>query len=345
VQDPGARITKFLTDVLPQQHGGAGEAWIVAIAIIIGAVLGLMYGLYWLLLKKPAQAILYVYKLINKQKDDSRFLMYILIILSMKPGLTDEKKEEITKLWSNLVGHLVSTKRMYLVSYYGLILRFLTGGDGKVERGLLPVFVIAAAEDIETPDKTSNKKLTVYYSNLYKFPCYPSKMYALSHEAAGFRMMAAEIQLHMAYHAHRCIKLIAIPDYVYEPQGFVIDKMARRTSQVALFKKMLIEKDMSELLNKLVSIAKEEPDYKRLSDDETFDFDQILSTDVNILNEGFRIHNKYYKFDLYIEPRVRGGARKQNKKLSPYNIFVSKHRRAGKSMKEVGALWQKTKQL
>ena len=84
---------------------------------------------------------------------------------------------------------------------------------------------------------------------------------------------------------------------------------------MTLFTKMLAEEKMSELLNKLVDIAEEESDYHRLGDDETFDFDQILSTDVNILNEGFRINNIYYNFDFYIEPRVRGGARKQNKKL------------------------------
>lgn len=31
------------------------------------------------------------------------------------------------------------------------------------------------------------------------------------------------------------------------------------------------------------------------------------------------------------------------KKRSPYQAFVSKHRKAGKSMKEIGAMWKKTK--
>tara|TARA_A100001201_G_scaffold135211_2_gene123335 strand:- start:530 stop:826 length:297 start_codon:yes stop_codon:yes gene_type:complete len=31
------------------------------------------------------------------------------------------------------------------------------------------------------------------------------------------------------------------------------------------------------------------------------------------------------------------------KKRSPYQAFVSKHRKAGKSMKEIGAMWRKTK--
>ena len=31
------------------------------------------------------------------------------------------------------------------------------------------------------------------------------------------------------------------------------------------------------------------------------------------------------------------------KKRSPYNMFMAKHRKAGKSMKEIGAMWRKTK--
>tara|TARA_R100000734_G_C3316470_1_gene108981 strand:- start:996 stop:1292 length:297 start_codon:yes stop_codon:yes gene_type:complete len=31
------------------------------------------------------------------------------------------------------------------------------------------------------------------------------------------------------------------------------------------------------------------------------------------------------------------------KKRSPYQAFVSKHRKAGKTMKEIGAMWRKTK--
>jgi len=31
------------------------------------------------------------------------------------------------------------------------------------------------------------------------------------------------------------------------------------------------------------------------------------------------------------------------KKRSPYQAFVSKHRKAGKSMKEIGAMWRKMK--
>ena len=31
------------------------------------------------------------------------------------------------------------------------------------------------------------------------------------------------------------------------------------------------------------------------------------------------------------------------KKRSPYNVFMAKHRRAGKSMKEIGAMWRKMK--
>lgn len=31
------------------------------------------------------------------------------------------------------------------------------------------------------------------------------------------------------------------------------------------------------------------------------------------------------------------------KKRSPYQAFVSKHRKAGKSMKEIGSMWRKTK--
>lgn len=344
VQDPGERIVKFLNGVLPQQqqHGGAGELWWFLLFLITGVCSLILYGLYWIILETPARAIIYIIGLINKQTDESRFLTYILLILSMKNGLTEDKNtEEITKLWSHLVGHLVSTKSIYLASYYGLILRFLTGGDGNVDRGQLPAFVTAAAEDIEKHDKNDTENAKVYYSNLYIFPCYPPKMYTLSHKAAGFRMMAAEIQLHMAYHIDRCIKLIKIPVFANKPN--LVDKMARKSSQVALVKKLLIEKDMSELLNKLQSLAKEEPKEKRFDDDETFNFDQIRSIDVKILN-GFEIYEKITKFDLYIQPvrAVGGGANK--KPISPYNIFMAKHRRAGKTMKEIGALWQKTKQ-